>query len=88
VIQLILEDHFVEGPGKMLVRTGQYVLQDSVTGHDVNMAMSFGHAVRPGGRLVMTMVFYRSEMESSANTCPRCKMVTISSDGKDIKWYV
>jgi hypothetical protein len=87
VVKQVLMDSFSNRQGSDLVRDGRYVLQDSVTSSDLNPAIPFHRATRPGQRIVMTMVFH-SGHQDKANTCPRCATVTMSSGGQDINWYL
>jgi hypothetical protein len=88
VVKQLLIDNFSDRPGGDIVKAGRYVLQDFVSGRDLNPTTPFHRIVRPGQKIVMAMVFYSPGEEDKANTCPRCATVAISSSNQDICWCV
>jgi hypothetical protein len=82
VVKQVLIDNFADRQGNHLVKSDRYILQDSVTGRDLDMNVPFHQAIRPGQKVVMTMVFFSEK----TNTCPRCATVTLSNNDQDINW--
>jgi len=76
------------GPGARKIERGEFVIQDSASKIDVDLARPWEVCFRPGQHVVMCMVF-----ESTRDwniCCPKCKDVhpeNISKD-EDIEWYV
>jgi hypothetical protein len=83
----ILYDRFRDRPGQIAIRMPRYIIQEDVSGRDIQRYDPFNLAVHPGRKVNMSMLFYSKK--ESENTCPTCRTVTLSLDTDvDITWYV
>ena len=84
-VDSIIHDQFQNRPGWNLVKDRRYIIQDCQTGKIMRQDILFTHAVRPGQKLLMAMVFYQ-QLEPD-NICPRCKTITVAGSSVDVVWY-
>lgn len=83
-VDSILYDRFLNRPGREMVRKRRYIMQDDLSGKDFRQDIPFNAAIRPGQKVNMSFVYYSKE--ESRNSCPRCKMVTVSGNDVDVLW--
>ncbi|TAQ88386.1 hypothetical protein B7494_g3320 [Chlorociboria aeruginascens] len=82
-VNSILCDQFQNRAGWNIVQNHRYLIQDHLTGSILRRDIPFNHAIRPGQKLLMTMVFY-SKYETD-NICPRCKTMTVAASNLDVR---
>ncbi|KAE8447549.1 hypothetical protein EG329_010679 [Mollisiaceae sp. DMI_Dod_QoI] len=70
ILNVILLERFENHPGHRKVLKGEFVIEDAVTGRDLNRETKLTMCFRPGQKVNMSMVF--SEVDDDANYCPRC----------------
>lgn len=74
----MIKDMFKNRPGMAMIHQRNYVLEDPTTRKDLQSTVEFHGAVRPGQKLIMSMVFHGSAHNSltgatsSKSVCPKC----------------
>ncbi|KAF7522016.1 hypothetical protein G7054_g12273 [Neopestalotiopsis clavispora] len=75
-IQSMVRDQFKHRPGQELVMGKKYVLQDIVTGTDLDSKAEFHQSVRPGHKVAMAMIFGGMWLKGNGagveSSCPKC----------------
>ncbi|KAE8555724.1 hypothetical protein TMatcc_002993 [Talaromyces marneffei ATCC 18224] len=82
IFDFILEKHFSDMPGYRQVKTGSYVLEDSISRSAVKHTDAFKACFRPGRRVFMSMLFHLKQHEKS--TCPSCHAANLDSGQSDV----
>jgi len=70
MLDLILLKRFEKRPGYQKIAKGEFAIEESTTGRDINREHEFSIMFRPGQKIDMSMVF--SDINSASNSCPRC----------------
>ncbi|KAF2867791.1 hypothetical protein BDV95DRAFT_610692 [Massariosphaeria phaeospora] len=78
----IFLDKFKERPGYQLIQARRYVMRDDLNGLELRRSVALNSAVRPGQKVNMVMVFFKSE--SQITVCPRCKKSSLQTNDTDI----
>ncbi len=68
-----------------MIRRGQYALEETATGKDLDITVPLYHCLRRGMKLYMSMIFY--DDEAVVGACPRCHATTDAPGGVTIQWY-
>ncbi|KAK6080924.1 hypothetical protein SCUP234_05022 [Seiridium cupressi] len=76
----IIKDRFLDRPGRELIRSRRYVLQDSLTGLDVCPNIPFYVAARPGRRLNMSMIFRAVWTGEQESVCGKCGNINFTDN--------
>lgn len=92
-IQSMVRDQFKHRPGQELVMSKKYVLQDLVTGTDLNLKAEFHHLVRPGQKIAMAMIFggmwLKENVVGEGSCCPKCgQKPEVALPDSDTTWCV
>jgi hypothetical protein len=92
-LAFVLKDNFRDiGSGPLKIDKGEFAIQDSGTGRDVNLASKWEIIFLPGQKVDMSMVF-TSTKGNILGSCPRCgntceRSLDASACNLDVAWYV
>ncbi|CZR63961.1 uncharacterized protein PAC_13858 [Phialocephala subalpina] len=79
----ILSKRFEKHPGHKKVQSGEYVIEDGISGHELDRMLELVSCLRPGQKIEMCITFAEANIES--NTCPRCQTESVGSAGSRIQ---
>lgn len=86
--QWLLEFRFEKMPGLRKVKKLEYTMRDTASKRTVDLSRPWESVVRPGRKVLMSMVFQRPK--ASTSSCPGCLAESPDGPGSgesDIKWY-
>lgn len=81
----ILSKRFEKHPGHKKVQSKEYVIEDGLSGRELDRMLELVSCLRPGQKIEMCITFSDGNIES--NTCPRCQTESIGST-ESREWYV
>ena len=83
----MLELNFEQlGSAADMIRHGDFAMQDEGTHEDIDLSQKWECCFFPGQRVNMSMIFTRPQ--STDNSCPKCKTVSLAGGDQDIEWYI
>lgn len=84
--EAVLKIRFDDAMGISKVGRGEYVLQESATGRDVDRGTDWNLAFFPGQKIAMSMLFIKVEKDAESGSCPYCFTLSDKSDNSSIQW--
>jgi hypothetical protein len=85
----VIEVRFQGRQGLPKILRGEYVLQEGPTGIEIDRSRRFNETFLPGQRIVMSLVFQKSEEHNahrSKVSCPRCHAPSPQPGDIDTQW--
>jgi hypothetical protein len=83
VLMAILEERHKDA-GLQKLRSGEYVIENTITDQDINLDRPWHLCFRAGDRTAMSFEF--PDIASSKNVCPFCQHGYVGEDVQSIKW--
>lgn len=67
------------------VRRKYFIIQDRITGHDIDFNEDWDTLFSPGQQVVMTLYYWKN-IKTGSMTCPHCQTVCDIQDGINHEW--
>lgn len=84
MFEMILLKRFEKLPGHKKVSRGEYAIEESLSGTDVNRSRDWNLCFRPGQKVDMSIFFH--DTAAPGNSCPRCGTLSGVSTEVRTQW--
>ena len=84
MLDIILAKRFEKHPGHRLVESGQFAIEENITGREFIRTSDWSMSFRPGQKVDMSVHFPDTEAKSSH--CPRCQTKSAASSDVRAQW--